>query len=436
MKYSKVTLISRSVEGIYMRKQLLLMLTGLLLLGVTSASAANLEGSFSVSPIIGGYTFDDKQHLDTNLVYGGRIGFNFTQAIGIEAFMEYVETDRSNGGIKGLSMYRYGGELLYHFIPNSTFVPYVAGGYAGLNFDGDNKRSIRGAFEYGVGAKYFLNDRFALRSDVRHIIYTYDKTYNNLEYTIGAYIPFGGVKPAAKPVEPVPEQVAAIPAPVTPPTIVAEPKKTPAANLYVAPQTITKGQSTTLSWNSSDASECVIQPAIAQFKESGSVDLQGDLQITPEESTSYTLTCRGDGGSSTSSAKITVNQPPQPVPVVEPVTSLPPSTPAISVLFDFDKSNIKPEYNDELNKLGKFLKNNPTASVTIDGYTDNIGSKRVNQRLSTHRSQKARSYLIKNFGIDESRITVKGLGFSKPVASNSTRKGRALNRRIEVNSNL
>jgi OOP family OmpA-OmpF porin len=418
-----------------MRKYLLLMLAGLLLLSATSASAANLEGSFSVSPIIGGYTYDEDQgrRNDADLVYGVRAGYNFTKNFGIEGLFDYANSkDIWSDKVK---MYRYGGELLYHFFPDKTFVPYLAAGYSGLNFDAkriDGK--VHGAFDYGVGAKYFLNDRFALRTDVRHIIYTYNKTYNNLEYTIGAYIPFGGVKPAAKPVEPVPDQVAAKPAPVAPPTIIAEPKKAPVANLSVAPQTIIKGQSATLSWSSSDASDCVIQPAIAQVKASGSVTLQGDLRITPEESTSYTLTCRGDGGSSTNSAKITVNQPPQTAPIVEPIKSLPPSTPAISVLFDFDKSNIKPEYNAELNKLGKFLKNNPTASVTINGYTDNIGSKRVNQRLSTHRAQKARSYLIKNFGIDGSRITVKGLGFSMPVASNSTRKGRALNRRVEAHS--
>ena len=180
-----------------------------------------------------------------------------------------------------------------------------------------------------------------------------DKTYNNLEYTLGAYIPFGGVTPAAKPVEPVPEQVVAKPVPAAPPAIVAEPKKAPVANLSVAPQTITKGQSATLSWSSSDASDCVIQPAIAQVKASGSVDLQGDLRITPEESTSYTLTCRGDGGSSTRSARITVNQPPQPAPVVEPVKSVPPSPPAISVLFDFNKATIKPEYNDRVEQFGR-----------------------------------------------------------------------------------
>ena len=69
-----------------MRKQLLLMLTGLLLLSATSASAANLEGSFSVSPIIGGYTYDEDQDRrnDANLVYGVRAGYNFTKNFGIE----------------------------------------------------------------------------------------------------------------------------------------------------------------------------------------------------------------------------------------------------------------------------------------------------------------------------------------------------------------
>ncbi len=418
-----------------MRKKLLLMLTGLLLLSATSASAANLEGSFSVSPIIGGYTYDEDQgrRNDADLVYGVRAGYNFTKNFGIEGLFDYANS--KDIWSEKIKMYRYGGELLYHFFPDKTFVPYLAAGYAGLNFDAkriDGK--VHGAFDYGVGAKYFLNDRFALRADVRHIIYTYNKTYNNLEYTLGAYIPFGGVTPAAKPVEPVPEQVAAKPVPAAPPAIVAEPKKAPVANLSVAPQAITKGQSATLSWSSSDASDCVIQPAIAQVKASGSVNLQGDLRITPEESTSYTLTCRGDGGSSTSSAKITVNQPPQPAPVVEPVKSGPPSPPAISVLFDFDKSNIKPEYNAELNRLGKFLKNNPTASVTIDGHTDNIGGKKTNMKLSTLRAEEGRRYIIKNFGIDKSRIAAKGFGSSKPAASNRTKNGRALNRRIEVNS--
>ena len=53
-------------------------------------------------------------------------------------------------------------------------------------------------------------------------------------------------------------------------------------------------------------------------------------------------------------------------------------------------------------------------------------------KLSTLRAEEGRRYIIKNFGIDKSRIAVKGFGSSKPVASNRTKNGRALNRRIEV----
>jgi OOP family OmpA-OmpF porin len=423
-----------------MKKQLLLMLTGLVLLNTTTAPAANLEGQISVSPIIGGYTYDEDQgrRNDADMVYGVRAGYNFTRNFAIEGLFDYAHSKGLNHD--NIKMYRYGGELLYHFFPDKTFVPYLAAGYAGLNFDAkriDGK--VRGAFDYGIGLKYFVNDRFALRLDLRHLLYNmHAGTMNNLEYTLGAYIPFGGVSPVAKPVEPVPEQIVAKPTPVAPPITAAEPKIPPVASLSVAPQTIAKGESATLSWNSSEASDCAIQPAIAQVKASGSVSLQGDLRITPEESTTYILTCRGDGGSSTSSAKITVNLPPQPVTVVEPVkkTTGPElhKPPSINVLFDFNKANIKPRYYVELNTLGKFLKANPSATVIINGYTDNVGSRKVNQKIATLRAKQGRSYLIKKFGIDGSRITAKGFGYSKPVASNSTRKGRALNRRIGNNS--
>src|SRR6185295_18600358 len=98
----------------------------------------------------------------------------------------------------GISMYRYGGELLYHFIPDNIIVPYVAAGYSGVNFDGNsdgytNKgyKQTKGAFDYGVGAKIFVSENVALRGDVRHIIYKYDHTYSNYESTVGLYVAFG-----------------------------------------------------------------------------------------------------------------------------------------------------------------------------------------------------------------------------------------------------
>ena len=192
-----------------MNRNILGFVAASLLIMASAAYAANKEETFSISPTFGGYTFDGRQHLDSNLLIGARVGYNFTKVFGVEALFDYVlPTDSTTGPMKGMATYRYGGEMLYHFFPDNAFVPYLAAGYAGLNFDGPDTRP-RGAFDYGVGAKYFLKDNIAIRGDVRNLIYSTDRTNSNYEYTIGAYFAFGGATPAMKPVaknepEPIP----------------------------------------------------------------------------------------------------------------------------------------------------------------------------------------------------------------------------------------
>ena len=321
-------------------------------------------------------------------------------------------------------MYRYGGELLYHFFPDNKFVPYLAAGYSGLHFDSkfiDGKP--RGAFGYGVGAKYFLNDNVALRADIRHLIYRMDNRSNsNLEYTLGAYFPFGGVQPAAKPVEP--------PAPVVapPPTPAPPPPATPTASLTANPASITKGQSATLNWKSQNASGCDIQPGI------GPVPPQGARAVTPDSDTSYKLVCSGNGGAASSAAGVTVVTPPPSAPVKPKAAERFCDKPAtIVVEFDTNKANIKTKYTEDLDKLGTFLKEWPQAKGEISGHTDNVGSKQYNLKLSQRRAASVKKYLVDKFNIAPDRLTTEGYGESKPIASNKTKVGKAKNRRIETN---
>jgi outer membrane beta-barrel protein len=189
-----------------MKRVFLLAVTGVLV-AAALASAANREREFSLSPIIGGYTYDTNQtrKSDVNLLYGVRAGYNFTKNIGIEGLFDYVNSETENPVAGKTNMARYGGQLLYHFLPDNTFVPYLAAGYSGLKFYGSIDRSFQGAFDYGAGLKYFVNDKFAIRFDFRHLLYSMDgRTNNNVEYTVGAYIPLYSVKPAVKPVEPPP----------------------------------------------------------------------------------------------------------------------------------------------------------------------------------------------------------------------------------------
>jgi len=412
-----------------MKRKIALFAAGSLLAMATFASAGNKAGSFSISPIIGGYTFDGVQHLDTNLVFGARAGYNFTKNLGVEALFDYVNpTESSKFSTRNIAMYRYGGELLYHFFPDNNFVPYVAAGYAGLNFDKEDKKT-RGAADYGIGAKYFINDSFALRGDVRHIIYRMNhETMNNVEYTVGAYIPFGGAEPAMKPVEPAPAP-APVAAPVAPPVVepapapAPPPPAAPTASLSVAPASITKGETATLSWTSQNASKCDIQPSI------GPVQPQGSMSISPADNTAYTLTCSGDGGVATSASNIAVVVPP---PVVQPALCRPT---VLNIQFDTNKYNIKPKYDGELKKVADFLKEFPKAKGVIEGHTDSVGSKASNMKLSQRRADSVRNYLIKTFGISADRIEAKGYGPTKPVADNKTTAGKAKNRRIEANFN-
>lgn len=411
-----------------MKKTLLFVAAGILAVA-SFASAANREGQFSISPVIGGYTYDAGQNLDTNLIYGVRAGYNFTKNFGVEALFDYVNTD--SPGKKDISMYRYGGELLYHFFPDNAFVPYLAAGYSGLNFDasGWDKRT-KGAFDFGAGAKYFLNDNFALRADIRGIWYKLenpfgDYTNSNLEYTLGAYVPFGGAKPAAKPVEPPPAPAPA-PAIVEPPA--PAPPAAPTAALTATPVMIDKGQTATLNWKSQNASGCEIQPGI------GPVPPQGARVIAPESSTTYNLYCSGTGGTATSAAGVTVVVPAPPAPVKPKAAERFCDRPSVVVVeFDTDKSDIKTKYDSDLKNLGTFLREWPKAKGEISGHTDNVGSDAYNLKLSQRRADSVKKYLKEKFNIAPERLTTKGYGESRPVAGNKTKAGRQQNRRIETN---
>jgi len=101
------------------------------------------------------------------------------------------------------------------------------------------------------------------------------------------------------------------------------------------------------------------------------------------------------------------------------------------IYFDFNKTTIKPESHQALADAAKIMTDNPGIKVEIQGHTDWIGSDEYNQKLSEGRAQAVVTYLVQNFGIDINRLTGKGYGESRPIASNDTEDGRALNRRVE-----
>lgn len=101
------------------------------------------------------------------------------------------------------------------------------------------------------------------------------------------------------------------------------------------------------------------------------------------------------------------------------------------ILFATGKSSLSTSAKTSLTKFAESLTNNPDTNVQIYGYTDNTGSREVNERLSNERASVVLNYLA-NAGIATSRMASKGYAWDYPVASNDTAAGRAQNRRVEV----
>jgi chemotaxis protein MotB len=107
------------------------------------------------------------------------------------------------------------------------------------------------------------------------------------------------------------------------------------------------------------------------------------------------------------------------------------------VLFDSGKATIKPEAENILNKVSKVLKENvPQLNVGIEGHTDNEpimhSGWKSNWELSTARALSVLHYLVENQGMSPERVSAIGYGEYRPVASNDTKDGRQLNRRVEI----
>ena len=105
---------------------------------------------------------------------------------------------------------------------------------------------------------------------------------------------------------------------------------------------------------------------------------------------------------------------------------------AKTILFDVNKATIRPESATVLNNIVNVLNEYKNAKFSVEGYTDTSGNKAKNQKLSEDRAYSVKAYLIDK-GIDQARLTAKGFGPEKPIASNKTKKGRELNRRVEIN---
>lgn len=183
-------------------------------LGATPAQAGIEGEEFSISPFAGGYVFDGSQHLSSGLALGARLGYNFDPHWGAEGQFTYARP-KSHGNYGNLYALRT--DVLYHFMPKSTLVPFLALGGGWMRTEAPRSSSDDATLDVGAGLKYFINDTVALRGDFRQVMAFKSghgtDTWQNSEITAGLTFQLGKVRAATPPVESAAETPAAPPAP-------------------------------------------------------------------------------------------------------------------------------------------------------------------------------------------------------------------------------
>jgi len=217
------------------------------------------------------------------------------------------------------------------------------------------------------------------------------------------------------------KQVAAAPAAPAPP-----PTPAPTVHLTAEPSTIERGQSVTLSWTSQNATDLNLVPGV------GNVQAQGSTTVTPQESTAYTLTANGPGGSVTETARVTVTGPPPAAPAETPKAEV--SEEEVfgqgmkDAFFDYDKADIRPDAQQALTSDADFLKAHPGIKFTIEGDCDERGSEEYNLGLGDRRATAAKSFLV-NLGINGDLINTISYGKDRPSCTDHDENCWQQNRR-------
>jgi len=202
-------------------------------------------------------------------------------------------------------------------------------------------------------------------------------------------------------------------APTPPAQPVTQPPSKPTVSIQASPTSINKGQSTTLSWTSTDATQLTIAPDV------GAVNAQGSTTVSPADSTTYTITASGPGGSADSSVRVTVTAPPPPV-----VQEQAPDWDKLflenvrDAYFDFNKADIRTDARQALGQTADFLRKYPQMKVTIEGHCDERGSTEYNIALGDRRASAVKNYLVQ-LGIAADRMTTVSYGKEKPFCTES-----------------
>ena len=205
-----------------------------------------------------------------------------------------------------------------------------------------------------------------------------------------------------------------------PPPPPPPPAPAPTASLSASPNTIQTGQSTTLTWETTNATDVSIDGI-------GAVQANGSQQVSPTESTTYHLVAKGAGGTQDATARVTVNAPPPPPPPSSTDEELF-SRNVKDIYFDYDKSDIRADQQAAVQGDASFLSSHPNIQFIVEGHCDERGSTEYNLALGDRRANSVKDALVQA-GVNTSRIKTISYGKEKPFCTESNEACWQENRR-------
>jgi OmpA-OmpF porin, OOP family len=450
-------------------------------LSVTEApTAATPITSFSLTPSIGGYLFSSTDALKPTPIYGLRlsydhIGRDITDTIGFEATVNYFTTTAKSGGGKANGTIA-GANAIFSFTPRNKWVPFFTFGGGEIFLEQDSQSKNNSFVDYSVGVKYFLENYLAVRVEARQLfVYEHIDTRNNFSLSTGLTYYFGKERikkspPLApkKPQQDLPKAIpdlgdidvltpvapdlltlekigaagAGIPAITAPPvqfqpTPPPEPLKAPALAFKQLMRSGTLGETIqSPAAPPAAAPPAAVPPSAVPSAAGRPASKTAGKAVAPRQAQPAARTTAAPRSAQPAAAL------PQPVaPGSLPPAAAPAAKPAplprgkmlklLTVRFASGRSAVSPKYEKGLAAMAATINASPEATVRVEGHTDSTGGVQLNLALSQARAQSVKEQLVK-FGVDPKKVFIKGYGFSRPQATNSTPEGRQINRRAVI----
>jgi peptidoglycan-associated lipoprotein len=210
--------------------------------------------------------------------------------------------------------------------------------------------------------------------------------------------------------------------PVPPPP--TPPPPAPTASLTANPNSVPRGESTTLTWETTNAIDVQIDGV-------GPVNPTGSRQVTPTDSTTYRLVAKGSGGSQEATARVTVEGAP-PAATTETSGSLTEEQQfnqnVKDIYFDYDRYDVSAAQQSSITTTAQYLAAHPGIRFSVEGHCDERGSTEYNLALGDNRANAVKGALVRA-GIPGDRVRTISYGKEKPFCTASTEDCWQQNRR-------